>query len=254
MKNPKTVLITGASSGIGHALALDYAAPGVTLLLTGRNQARTDEIAKACAAKGATVKTSITPVTERETFKKELLVWDDSHPIDLVVANAGVSGGTGGKSGESDDQFRAIMEINLDGTFNTVNPLLPRMVSRKKGQIALMSSMAGFRGMPNAPAYSTSKVAVRAYGEALRPLLKKDGVEVSVIFPGFVKTPLTDVNKFPMPWLITTEKAATCIRRGLSANRARIVFPWQMHLLARFIAALPLCIGDFILSHAPKKS
>jgi short-subunit dehydrogenase len=254
MKNPKTILITGASSGIGHALALDYAAPGVTLLLTGRNQERTAEVAAACAAKGATVKTSITPVTERETFAKEILAWDDSHPIDLVVANAGVSGGSGKAGGESDAQFRAIMDINLDGTFNTINPLIPRMTARKKGQLALMSSMAGFRGMPNAPAYSTSKMAVRAYGEALRPLLKPQGVEVSVIFPGFVKTPLTDVNKFPMPWLITPEKAAARIRGGLAANRARIAFPWQMHFLARLIAALPLCAGDFILSRAPKKS
>ena len=254
MKNPKTVLITGASSGIGHALALEYAIPGVTLLLTGRNRERTEEIAKACAARGAAVKTSLTPVTDRDAFKKELLAWDDSHAIDLVIANAGVSGGSGKQGGETDDQFRDLMNINLDGTFNTVNPLIPRMTARKKGQIALMSSMAGFRGMPNAPAYSTSKVAVRAYGEALRPLLKADGVEVSVIFPGFVKTPLTDVNKFPMPWLITPEKAAAFIRRGLACNRARIAFPWQMHLLARFIAALPLCIGDFILSRAPKKS
>jgi short-subunit dehydrogenase len=252
MKNPKVILITGASSGIGHALALEYAAPGVTLLLTGRDRTRTDEVAKACAAKGAAIKTSLTPVTARESLEQEILAWDDSQAIDLVIANAGISGGTGKAGGESDAQLREIMAINVDGTFNTVNPLIPRMSSRRRGQIALMSSMAGFRGMPNAPAYSTSKVAVRAYGEAMRPLLKKDGVEVSVIFPGFVKTPLTDVNKFPMPWLITPEKAARFIRDGLASNRARVAFPWQMYLLARFMAALPLCAGDFLLSRAPK--
>ncbi|TAL36287.1 MAG: SDR family NAD(P)-dependent oxidoreductase [Alphaproteobacteria bacterium] len=254
MKNPKTVLITGASSGIGHALALLYAMPGVTLLLTGRNPDRIAEVARACAAKGAQVKTTVIPVTERETFKREILAWDDSHPIDLVIANAGVSGGSGAAGGESEHQFRAIMEINLDGTLNTVAPLVPRMTARGKGQIALMSSMAGFRGMPNAPGYSVSKMAVRAYGEALRPLLKKSGVEVSVIFPGFVKTPLTDVNRFPMPWLLDAETAAQKIVSGLSANKARIAFPWQMSLLARLIASLPLCLGDFILARAPKKS
>jgi short-subunit dehydrogenase len=254
MKNPKTILITGASSGIGHALALLYAASGATLLLTGRNQERVDEVSRACAAKGAVVKTTLTPVTERESLKSELLAWDDQHPIELVIANAGISGGTGKQGGENDDQFRAIMDINLEGTFNTVNPLIPRMTARKKGQIALMSSMAGFRGMPNAPAYSVSKMAVRAYGEALRPLLKPQGVDVSVIFPGFVRTPLTNVNKFPMPWLIDAEAAAQRIRDGLDANRARIAFPWQMHLLSRFIAALPLCAGDYLLSKAPKKS
>lgn len=254
MKNPKTVLITGASSGIGHALALLYAAPGMTLLLTGRNPERMADVARACAAKGAAVKTTVTPVTARAAFEKEILAWDDSQAIDLVIANAGISGGTGKAGGESEDQFRDIMDINLNGTFNSVNPLLPRMMTRKKGQVALMSSMAGFRGMPNAPAYSVSKMAVRAYGEALRPLLKKSGVEVSVIFPGFVKTPLTDVNKFPMPWLINTETAALKIIHGLAANKARIAFPWQMHLLARLIAALPLCLGDLILSKAPKKT
>lgn len=254
MKNPKAILITGASSGIGHALALEYAAPGITLLLTGRDAGRIGEIASACAARGAAVKTSTVPVTDRAAFEKQILGWDDAQPIDLVVANAGISGGTGKMGGESDAQFREIMQINLEGTFNTVNPLLLRMKARGRGQVALMSSMAGFRGMPNAPAYSTSKMAVRAYGEALRPLLKKSGIEVSVIFPGFVRTPLTDVNKFPMPWLITADQAARSIRRGLAANRARIAFPWQMHLLARLIAALPLCLGDFILARAPKKS
>lgn len=254
MKNPKTILITGASSGIGHALALLYAAPGITLLLTGRNQERMIQVAKACMLKGAEVKTTVTPVTERETFETEILSWDDSQPIDLVIANAGVSGGSGKAGGESEDQFRVIMDINLVGTFNSVNPLIPRMAARRKGQIGLMSSMAGFRGMPNAPAYSVSKMAVRAYGEALRPLLKKSGVEVSVIFPGFVKTPLTEVNRFPMPWMIDAETAARHIVSGLAANKARIAFPWQMSLLARFIAALPLCLGDLILSKAPKKS
>jgi short-subunit dehydrogenase len=254
MKNPKTILITGASSGIGQALAVAYAAPGVTLFLTGRNQERMAEVVKICAAKGAEVKTTVTPVTERETFEKEILAWDDSQPIDLVIANAGVSGGTGKAGGESEDQFRVIVDINLVGTFNSVNPLIPRMAARKKGQIALMSSMAGFRGMPNAPAYSVSKMAVRAYGEALRPLLKNSGIEVCVIFPGFVKTPLTEINRFPMPWLIDAETAAQKIISGLAANKARIAFPWQMSLLARFIAALPLCLGDLILSKAPKKA
>lgn len=253
MKNPKTILITGASSGIGHALALLYAEPGRRLLLTGRDRDRLAAIAGLCVAKGAAVETSATPVTDREAIADQLRAWDGAGPIDLVIANAGISGGFDPRD-EVEAQFRDIIAINLDGTFNTVNPLIPRMAARGYGQIALMSSMAGFRGLPNAPAYSTSKMAVRAYGEALRPLLQSSGVEVSVIFPGFVKTPLTAVNKFPMPFLIDPERAARHIRDGLERNRARIAFPWQMHLLARFVAALPLWLGDFLLARAPKKS
>jgi short-subunit dehydrogenase len=253
MKNPKTVLITGASSGIGRALALLYAEPGRRLLLMGRDGPRLEAAARECAAKGAAVATSLAPVTDQAAMATLLREWDETHPIDLVIANAGISGGFDPRD-EVEAQFRDILAINLDGTFNTVNPLIPRMAARKRGQIALMSSMAGFRGLPNAPAYSTSKMAVRGYGEALRPLLKSSGIEVSVIFPGFVKTPLTDVNKFPMPFLIDPERAARHIRDGLERNKARIAFPWRMHLLVRFIAALPLWLGDMLLLKAPKKS
>lgn len=246
MKNPSVILITGASSGIGRALALAYAQKGVKLLLTGRNAERLGEVERLCRDKGAAVKTCATCVTERAAFQKQVSVWDDLEPIDLVIANAGISGGVR-------DDFQAIVDTSLEGTFNTVNPLIARMQARKKGQIALMSSMAGWRGMPNAPAYSTAKVAVRAYGEALRPLLARDNVEVSTIFPGFVRTPLTDANKFDMPFLMDADKAAEIIRGGLEKNKARIAFPWQMYLMARLIAMMPLCVGDFILMRAPSK-
>ncbi|MDE1151768.1 MAG: SDR family NAD(P)-dependent oxidoreductase [Micavibrio sp.] len=254
MATNRTILITGASSGIGKALAEAYAAPGTRLLLTGRNTERLAQVTALCMGKGAAVETALTPVTDSAAFAAQLLAWDDAAPIDIVIANAGISGGTGKAGGESDAQFRDIMQTNLDGTFNTVNPLLPRFMARKKGAVVLMSSMAGFRGMPTAPAYSVSKMAVRAYGEALRPLLKDSGVNVNVIFPGFIKTPLTDVNNFPMPFLMDAEGAAQYIIKGIAANRARIAFPWPMYLLSRFVAALPLWAGDFILARAPKKS
>lgn len=246
MKNASVILITGASSGIGRALALEYAARGIKLLLTGRNAERLAEVEKLCRDKGAAVKTTTIDVTDREAFEKQVTVWDDMEPIDMVIANAGISGGI-------KDDFRLIVSSSLDGTFNTVNPLIARMQARKRGQIVLMSSMAGFRGMPNAPAYSTAKVAVRAYGEALRPLLKNDGITVSTIFPGFIRTPLTDANNFSMPFLMEADAAAKIIRKGIEKGKARIAFPWPMYLMARLIAALPLCIGDFILGLAPKK-
>lgn len=246
MKNPSVILITGASSGIGRALASAYAQKGVKLLLTGRNAERLGDIERHCRDKGAAVKTTTVCVTDRDAFQKQVSVWDDLEPIDLVIANAGISGGV-------KDDFQAIFDTSVEGTFNTVNPLIARMQARKRGQIALMSSMAGWRGMPNAPAYSTAKVAIRAYGEALRPLLAKDNVEVSTIFPGFVKTPLTDANNFDMPFIIEAREAAEIIKDGLERNKARIAFPWQMYVLARLVAALPRCVGDFVLMRAPSK-
>ena len=253
MKKQKTILITGASSGIGKALAELYAGPDVTLLLTGRNTARLAEVESQCRQRGATVKTTTISVTNASALEEIILDWDSQSPIDIVVANAGVSGGTSMDAKQSEAQLREIIDTNINGTFNAVNPLITRMQARERGHIVLMSSMAGFRGMPNAPAYSTSKVAVRAYGDALRPLLKQDGITVSTIFPGFVRTPLTDVNTFPMPFLMEVDKAADIIKRGIDGKKASIAFPWQMHILCWTLGVMPRCIGDWILGHAPKK-
>jgi short-subunit dehydrogenase len=257
MENPERIVITGASSGIGRALALAYAAPGVRLLLAGRDAQRLAEVSEACRARGATAETLAIPVTARAELAAALQAWDDKNATDLVIANAGMSGGPAADPNvpvEPPELFRRLLDVNLGGTLNTVEPLLPRLVARKKGQLALMSSLAGFRGMPNAPAYSTAKMAVRAYGEALRPLLKPTGVTVSVIFPGFVRTPLTAVNRFPMPFLMEPEEAAKRIKKGLARGGARIAFPWPTYLAARAIAALPLFLSDFVLSKAPKKA
>ncbi len=253
MKNPRTILITGASSGIGRELALSYAASGILLLLTGRDEARLSGIATDCRAKGAEVRTTALPVTAREEFGRQILAWDDATPIDVVIANAGISGGHGKAGDDVEQLLRNIIAVNIDGMFNTVNPLIDRMRARKSGQIVLLSSIAGFRGLPSAPAYSTAKNAVRAYGEALRPLLSRDNVEVNVVFPGFVRTPLTDANDFAMPFMMETTKAARIIRRGLQKNRAVIAFPWQMRAMIMIITALPRFIGDAITARALKK-
>lgn len=253
MKNPTTILITGASSGIGYELALLYAQPGRRLLLTGRDAKRIADVQAECEKRGAEVLTTTTGVTQRKEIGEQILAWDDAKPIDLVIANAGISGGHGKIGDEVEQLFRDIMATNIEGTFNTVNPLITRMQLRGKGQIGLLSSIAGFRGLPSAPAYSVSKNAVRAYGEALRPLLKKSGVGVSVICPGFIKTPLTDKNDFDMPFMMPVEKAARIIHDGLASNRAVIAFPWQMRAIIMFITALPRCLGDAILANALKK-
>lgn len=253
MKNPRTILITGASSGIGRALALSYAASGILLLLTGRDEKRLGDIAAECSGKGAAVKTTNIPVTSRAEFSAKVAEWDDATPIDVVIANAGISGGHGRAGDDVETLLRNIIATNIDGMFNTVNPLIDRMRARKSGQIVLMSSIAGFRGLPSAPAYSTAKNAVRAYGEALRPLLARDNVEVNIVFPGFVRTPLTDANDFAMPFMMEPAKAVGIIRDGLQKNRAVIAFPWQMRAMIMVITALPRFLGDAITARALKK-
>lgn len=255
MKNPKSILITGASSGIGEALALRYAAPGIFLALSGRDEERLLSVASACRAKGAEVDVAILPVTDQGHMEDWIVDVDTQHPLDLVIANAGISGGTGGvMNGEPIAQARAIFDVNVTGVLNTVGPILPRMIERKSGQIALMASLAAFRGFPGAPAYSASKGAVRFYGEALRAAVHDTGVEVNVICPGFVKSRMTDVNDFPMPFLMTAEKASNIIANGLRRNKGRIAFPLPVHLSSWLLSILPDAVVQPLLRRLPAKS
>jgi short-subunit dehydrogenase len=276
MREPRTILITGASSGIGAALADAYAAEGVTLILTGRDLDRLDQVAERCRQAGATVRHATVDVTEAEFMATWLKQVDEATPIDLAIANAGISGGTGGTAtGESAEQARRIFATNLDGVLNTVLPLADRMVERAQrrrqaaeaaesegkaprsdgpvGQIAIVSSLAGFRGLPGAPSYSGSKAAVRVWGEAMRVQLKPKGVAVNVVCPGFIRTPLTDRNPYKMPFLMEADAAARLIRRNLAKDKGRIAFPWPMHALVWLMAALPTPLTDRLLKKSPKK-
>jgi short-subunit dehydrogenase len=253
VKNFRSILLTGAGSGLGAALARRYAAPGVRLALVGRNEARLAQVAADCVARGATVERASIDVTERAALAAWITAADEAVPFDLVIANAGISGGTSGL-GESSDQSRLIFATNLDGVLNTIDPILPRMRRRGAGAVALMSSLASFRGLPGAPAYGASKAAVRVLGEALRGDYLPSGVVVSVICPGFVTTPMTARNRFHMPFLMTAERAAEIMVRGLARGKARIAFPWPMYALARLIAALPSALVDLFIGRLPRKA
>jgi len=248
------ILITGASSGLGAALAKAYAAPGASLFLGGRNKERLEAVAEECRKSGAAAETEIVDVTDRAATEKWVLDCDDKKPLNLVIANAGISGGTGNRLGETADQTRAIFSANLDGVLNSVLPVIPRMQGRKSGQIALMASIAGFRGLPSAPAYCGSKAAVRVWGEGARLWLRRDGVGVSVICPGFVETAMTAANKFPMPFMLKADKAAEIMKRGIDANKSRIAFPWQLAFMVWLITLLPPAWTDGFLAATPKKS
>lgn len=243
LKSPNSILITGATSGIGAALAREYAAPGTSLALTGRDPERLAAISADCRELGAEVLARPLDVQDRSGLAAWIDEADEARPIDLAIANAGISGGTA-RSKEESAAAREIFAVNLDGVVNSVLPLIPKLQKRKRGQIALMSSVAGFRGLATSPAYCASKAAVKVWGEGLRCQLWDDGIAVSVICPGWVKSGMTDVNQFTMPWIMPAEKAAKIIRRGLAANRGRICFPWQMHFLVWLSCVLPVAWTD----------
>ena len=234
-----SIVITGASSGIGEALALDYAQPGVALALSGRDAARLGAVAEACRAKGATVDEIAIDVTDRAALAERLARFDDRHPVDLLIANAGISVDNGLSSLDDFARVRQTMAINVDGVFNTVEPLVGRMMQRKRGQIAVMSSLASFIGLPYSASYNASKAAVRVWGESIRLVLRKHGVGVSVICPGFVTSRMTANAPFPMPFLMTAAQASAIIRRGLARNRPRIAFPIGIKAAVWFGATLP---------------
>lgn len=250
--SPKHIVITGASSGLGAALARAYAAQGVVLGLLGRNAERLDAVASDCRASGAQVQAAQIDVCDANAMRAWLVAFDAAHPVDLVIANAGVSAGLG-EFGEGEAQVRAIFDVNIGGVVNSVWPLAAHMVARGRGHIAVMSSLAGIRALPSAPAYSASKACVRYYAEALRGQLRSSGVKVSVICPGYIDTPMTRINTFPMPFLMHEDRAARRIMHALSCGKRRICFPRRLYYPLYLLACLPSFLTDWFFDGLPSK-
>jgi short-subunit dehydrogenase len=245
------IVITGASSGLGRALALEYAAPGVMLGLIGRDEARLAEVAARARANGATVEVARLDTRDQEALRLFLVAFDDANPIDLLLASAGVTMVTP-SPGEVEDISKAqeLFDINLNGTMNTIGPIAPRMRARRSGQIALFSSLAAFAPPPDSPSYAASKAALLAFGLATRALYLVDDVNVSVVCPGFVDTPMTGSFASVKPFLISAEDAARRIRRGLEHTRPVIAFPFLLYLGARFQQFLPYWLqARIMLTH-----
>ncbi len=252
MRNPKNILITGASSGIGRALAVAYAAQGINLFLCGRNAEKLEQTKILCTELKANVLLKAIDVCDEVAVADWIKKIEETHEIDLLIANAGISAGTASGT-ESFAQIKQIFSTNLNGVLNFVHPLTEKMKLRKRGQIALVSSLAGFRGLPSSPAYSASKSAVRVYGEALRGNLKQFGISVNTICPGYIKTPMTDVNNFPMPFLMEVERAAKIIKFGLEKNKSRIAFPFPLYFVVWLATLLSTKITDPIFAKLPGK-
>jgi short-subunit dehydrogenase len=252
MQSPTSIVITGASSGIGEYLALAYAAPGVRLAITGRDETRLADVAKRCRAAGAMVSATRMDAADRGAMADWLREIDAAAPIDLMIANAGIASGT--PEGREDPELsRRTFDVNLTGVLNSIQPLVDPMIARRRGQLVIISSLASFRGFAGSAAYCASKAAVRIWGEGLRNELAPYGVEVNVVCPGFVISRMTAVNKFHMPFLMETEPAAAIIKRGLARNRSRISFPWPMAGAVWLLAALPVSFTDMFMRRLPKK-
>lgn len=249
---PSSILITGASSGLGRELALYYAKKNNYLFLNGRNNERLEQTARECEKLGAKTYFASNDVRNNEEMQAWINKCDKIKPLELAIINAGISGGTA-KGFESLEQIREILSINIDGAINNIEFCAKLMKKRQKGQIAIISSLASYRGLPSAPSYSASKAAIRIYGEALRGLLSKDNIFVSVITPGYIKTPLTDLNKFPMPLLMPAKKAARIIATNLTRNPSRLAFPLTLYLIIWFLSCMPPSLTDFIFSKLPAK-
>ena len=251
MRDPRSILITGASSGIGAALAAAYAAPRTHLALCGRDAGRLAAVANFCRERGAAVIEACLDVTEAVAVAAWIDNAERASPLELVIANAGVQGGLWRDgAGETLDELHRVMDVNFGGVSNTLHPVIPAMRRRRRGQIALISSLAALRGIPFSPGYCASKAAVRIYGEALRSWLAPEGIGVSVVLPGFVETRMSQTVAGPKPMIMQTERAARIIRHGLVKGHRQIAFPYTLFLGMKLMRALPAGLVDPILRRA----
>ena len=296
IKKGQNILITGASSGIGQALAIYYAQNGAkNLFICGRNEERLNETRVLCQKYETTVHASVIDVTDRQQIKAWMEQCEKIADINLVIANAGVAAVT-----ETEENIYNTFNTNVFGVINTVLPAvkiyqerqerlskqnpnssLDQFIARTKAKkraffrdmfskkylgdigcelyksdrkaIAIVSSIAGYHGLPACPSYSASKACVKAWGAALRGRLKPLGINVSVICPGFVRSRITDKNKCPMPFFMEAPAAARIIADRLEKNIGLIAFPWPMRLASWLGAVLPARLGEFIYSRLPYK-
>ncbi len=236
----RSVVITGASAGLGEALALLYAAPGRALGLLGRNCDRLEATAARCRAKGARVVIGSIDVTQHGALEPWMRAFDAQNPIDLLIVNAGAFTGNGANgAAESVDEITWLLRTNLEGAALTVAAALPMMRARRSGRIALVGSLAALQPLADAPAYSASKAGLMSYGEALREWLMADNVAVSLIYPGHIKTAQVAHHVGALPLLVTAETAALRIKKGLDHGRSFIAFPRRLLWLIRAGRMLP---------------
>jgi NAD(P)-dependent dehydrogenase (short-subunit alcohol dehydrogenase family) len=259
--NCKHALITGASSGIGTALAHALARPGVTLHLSGRDRTRLDAVARRCRDLGATAHARLIDVTDRDAMTQWI---DGLGPLDLAIANAGISAGpaadASGRPGrESEAQARAILATNLDGALNTLFPAAEAMRAMPpdphgvRGRLVSIASIAAFLALPTAPAYAAAKAALDRWMLGSAAAYRREGLLLTSVCPGFVRSGMTAANDFPMPGLMDADRAAGLILHGVARGRRRVAFPWWMAAATRTADLLPIAVQSRIMERQRSK-
>jgi short-subunit dehydrogenase len=234
------VWITGASSGLGRAVACQYAEAGHTVCVSARRADQLQDLADFCRGSTGEVRIFELDVTDPEAVATCLqAIRADVGVPDLTILNAGAHAPNSAKSFDR-EIFRRLMDINYIGTVNCLQEIIPVCLAQRSGQIAVVSSVAGYRGLPNASAYGASKAAVINLCESLQPELRAGGVKLSVVNPGFVRTPMTDENDFSMPFLMEVEDAAQAMIRGLEKNYFETTFPRRFTWLVKALRILPV--------------
>lgn len=245
------VIITGASSGIGAALARHYLENGATLGLISRRRGELEKIAAP-----ARYRVEVYAVDVRDSFALQAAAADfigrHGSP-DVVIANAGVSIGTLTELVDDIEPFQEVLDINLTGMVKTFQPFLAAMRESKQGALVGIASVAGYRGLPGAAAYSASKAAVISLLESLRCELSGSGVRVVTICPGYIETSMTAKNPYPMPFIMSAETTACKIAAIIAAGKTYAVIPWQMAIVARLLRILPNWIFDRALGNVGRK-
>lgn len=249
--SPGSVVITGASAGLGAALARRYAGSGASVGLIARRTVELEQLAQEFPGRCAT---HIADVRDSAAMREAASALIDRHGLpDIVIANAGISIGTLTELPEDEQVFRDIFDINVIGMVNTFQPYIAAMRERGHGVLAGIASVAGYRGLPGATAYSASKAAAIAYLEGLRVELRGSGITVITICPGYIATAMTAGNPYPMPFIISAETAAEKIVTVIAKRKTHAVLPWQMAIVARLMHVLPRWIYDPVAARAGYK-
>ena len=245
------VFLTGASSGIGEALARLYASRGARVGLVARRADLLESLAKSLPDGADTYTADVRDLGAIRAAAADFMAGHG--PPDLVIANAGVSHGTLTEHAGDVDVFRQILEVNVTGMVNTFHPFVSPMRQAGRGTLAGVASVAGYRGLPGAGAYSASKAAAIRYLESLRVEMRGTGVRVATVCPGYIATPMTEKNPYPMPFILTADEFARRFARALDAGKDYAVIPWQMGLVAKLLTVLPNSLFDAAFARAGRK-